>query len=73
MVARWSVDMLLFLQAEVDLVTGDDGYYSAEDLDSREYGGSVESTPPWVGYLVWDIQMCVLLVYQRMHANRIPS
>lgn len=74
MVARWAVDMLLFLQVEVDLIMGDGGYYSAEDIDSHEYskpGESMEGIPPWVGYLVWDIQMCVLLVYPRMSANQI--
>ena len=73
MVARWAVDMLLFLQAEIDLVTGNGGYHSAEDTDGRGYGQFVESTegiPPWVGYLVWDIQMCVLLVYQRSILTR---
>jgi len=62
MVARWAVDLLLFLQAEVDLVTRDGGYDSAMDVDSHEFGKSVKSTesiPPWIGYLVWDIQMCV--------------
>ena len=74
MIARWAVDMLLFLQGEVDLVMGDGGYCSAEDIDKHEYGKSgegMEDIPPWIGYLVWDIQMCVLLVYQCMRTNQI--
>jgi len=60
MVARWAVDMLLFLQAELDLVTGDSGYDFVEDTDNNEDGQSLESTqsiPPWIGYLIWDVQM----------------
>jgi len=60
MVARWAVDLLLFLQAEVDLAIGDGGYNYAEDLGchgDRSSMGSTQSIPPWIGYLVWDIQM----------------
>lgn len=74
MAARWAVDLLLFLQAELDLVTGSGGYEYVEDIGINKDRKSLESTesiPPWIGYLVWDIQMCVLFVYQRMHTNRI--
>ena len=63
MVTRWAVDMLLFLQAEVDLATGNGGFDYAEDIDGLEDGKFAKETeciPPWIGYLVWDIQMCVL-------------
>ena len=74
MVARWAVDMLLFLQAELDLVTGDGGYDFLEDVDTnedRKSPESMESMPPWIGYLIWDIQMCVLFAYQTIHTNEI--
>ena len=63
MVARWAVDLVLFLQAELDLVTGDGEYDFLEDVDTNEDRKSLdgtESMPPWIGYLIWDIQMCVL-------------
>jgi hypothetical protein len=74
MVARWAVDLLLFLQAEVDLAIGDGGYNYAEDLGchgDRSSMGSTQSIPPWIGYLVWDIQMCDLFVYLCTRPNRI--
>jgi hypothetical protein len=74
MVARWAVDLLLFLQAEVDL-TADDEYSDAEDINGYEDAKSVKSTeslPPWIGYLVWDIQMCVLLAMLRVSTNTVP-
>ena len=74
MVARWAVDLLLFLQVELDLASGNGGYDYVKDIDVNEDGRSLESTesiPPWIGYLIWDIQMCVLFKYQRMNANRI--
>ena len=72
MVARWAVDLLLFLQVELDLVTGDGGYDFVDDTDNNEDGQSLESMesiPPWIGYLIWDVQMCVLFVYQTIHTN----
>lgn len=65
--------MLLFLQAELDLVTGDGGYDFVEDTDNNKDEQSLERTesmPPWIGYLIWDVQMWVLFVYQTIHANR---
>jgi hypothetical protein len=76
MVARWAVDLLLFLQAELDLITRDGGYGYAEDTVIHKEGKSLESTesiPPWIGYLIWDTQVCVLFAYRRMHIDRVLS